>query len=271
MSDVSGFFMKGAIIALIALLLFVAIGGAIYKSKYDSQISALQNDKAQMAQTIEVQKGVYEKLVATSQNLENDLSSKDAQIVALKKQVDDQKEQILTLTQVAVQWKTAYEAAVKGTQTTVPATPGSTDVRTKVEFEKDFGYIGAKGYTLTNPPEAWIHIQQNRPLKLSVAITQDAQKAWHSYVTSSEENVSADIQISGVNPFILDKKWYENIGVSVSAAVGTTDAGAGGLLGVGLTYKISKFEVGPSVYVTISNRVDKFFGASFIWHPFASE
>jgi hypothetical protein len=242
--------------ASLVIAAFFIIKGVVEKQNYERQLTSLRNEAAASAKTIEVQKGVYEKLTLQNSNMKILLDEKDSQLKLLTGELKKKNEQILVVTSVSVKWKKAYEAVIKGTQS-------ETDGRKKVEFAKDFGYIGVNGYTLTDPPEAWVRVQQNRPLRLSVVVSQDKDKVWKTRVTSSEENVEIDMTLAAVNPLILEPKWYEGIGVGIDVGVGNGFIG-----GVGATYKIGKFELGPKAWMTATDKVEKFFGAQFLWHPF---
>lgn len=255
------------LLGVIALLLVAVVWGSVGKWQNDKEMARLRNEVALRDTTIEVQKGVYTKLAVETGDLRKLLDSKDEQIKGLVAQLKQTKEELLVANQLVVKWKKAYEGAVDAHQDPEdPAQPG----RTKVSFQKDWGMIGVKGYTLTNPAEAWVSVNQLRPLKITVAVSQDKDGAWHTYATSSEENVGVDIALSSVNPHLLDPKWYEKIQLGLSLAGGSGTGGFGFLLGVDATYKISKFDVGPAVFVTLGagTTITPFFGAKFNWRPF---
>lgn len=259
--EVSNKILKIALCVMAGLMLTGVIYAAIQKYSYDKRLIDMNNSLAERDHTIEVQKGVYDKLAIEKKNLEDLLNGKDAEIVELKKELEKKNQELLTATKVAIQWKKAYEALVDATQ----SEQGN---RTKVEFKKDFGYITAEGYTLTNPAQAFISVKQNRPLKLTVAVTQDETKAWHTYVTSSEENVQADIELSSVNPFMLETKWYEKLSVDALVAVGSGNMGMSGLVGVGASIGVNQFNVGPMFMVHLGASLDPLVGISFAWRPF---
>ena len=264
---ISNAFLKVAVIGLGALMLALVIYGLFARRAYEKQLLDMSNSLAERDKTIEVQKGVYDKLTVQNREVEDLLTSKDTEIVQLKADLDKAHQDLLTATNLVVQWKKAYEAVVASTQTTVPS-DGTHGERVKVSFTKDFGYIGTEGYCLTNPPETYIKIQQNRPLKLTVAIAQDQDKVWHTYTTSSEDNVGVDIQLTGVDPWMMDPKWYSRIGVSTLLALGSNPSGMAALAGVGLTLDIGNVSVGPSVMVSLANETTKYVGGSLIWRPF---
>lgn len=258
------------LLGVIALLLVVVGWASVGKWQTDKELVRLRNESASKDQTIEVQKGLYTKLTLESGNLKSLLDTKDQQIKDLVAQVKQGKEDLLAANQLVIRWKKAYEGAANAHQDPVPpVTPGQPG-RDRVTFDKDFGMIGVKGYTLTNPPEAWVSVNQLRPLKITVAISQDKSMQWHTYATSSDENTAVDIALTAVNPYILEPKWYEKIQLGASLAGGTGTGGFGVLLGVDATYKISKFDVGPAVFVSLGagTTITPFFGAKFNWRPF---
>lgn len=255
--------------ATVFLIVLITIG-AIGKNMHDREVTDLQNKLATNSQTIEVQKGEYARLAQESNDLSKLLNAKDEQLKALKTEVKKGNEDLLSINTLMLTWKHAYEITLIGTQTDVPpiTLPGTTPdptltPRKKVAFEKDFGFLALKGHTLTDPPEAYVKIWQPRPLRLSVIVSQLPDGSWKSRATSSEDNFAIDIALAAVNPRVLEPKWYENIGLSVDLGAAT-----GFLAGVGVSYKIGNFEVGPKGWVTITNRVDGYVGAGITWRPF---
>jgi len=257
------------ILAIIAGLLVVVVWGAVGKWQTDKELARLRNEAASKDQTIEIQKGLYTKLVIESDNIKSLLDSKDLQIKELLGQVKKNDEDLLTANQLVVQWKKAYEGLATANQTHVEPTQPGQPGRDRVSFNKDFGMIGVKGYTLTNPAEAWVSVNQLKPLKITVAVTEDKNHQWHSYATSSDENTAVDIALSGVNPYILEPKWYEKVQFNAVLAGGNTQNGFGGLVGLGVSYKIKQFDVGPAAFLGIGTTVSPYFGATFAWRPFA--
>jgi hypothetical protein len=260
--------LKIAVLALAVVLIIGIILGAIGKYYYDNKLVDLQNTIASRDKTIETKDGLYEKLVIQTKNLEDLLNSKDKEIIALKEQLKDKDQELITATSLAVKWKKAYEALVAATQTTIPPSTPDGKERTKVSFQKDFGYIRVSGYTLTNPAEAFILVKQNRPLKLVVAVSQDKDKIWHTYATSSEENVGIDIQLASVNPYIFEPKWYERVAINAMLSMGVSGK-LSALIGVGATIPINQFDVGPAVMLHMDgNGLDPMVGIFAAWHPF---
>jgi len=260
---------KITLLVFVALLLSAVIIVGVVKKVNDDKVIELQNQIASKDTTIETQKGLYEKLSLQSDDLKDLLDKSDAQNKTLIKALEANREELLTANSLVIKWKHAYEAEVAGHQTEIPPVNPGGVARKKVEFDKDFGYLVVHGYTLTDPPQAYINVSQGRPLKLTIAVSQDKNGVWRSRTTSSEENMQVEIALASVNPFMLESRWYENIGVGADLAGGQAGTGFGILAGVGASYKIGKFEVGPHVWIGISDRIDKYLGVQFIWHPFA--
>lgn len=254
-----------AVSGLILFLLVISVSAWKYH-KLTSQIFNLQNQIAKDDVTHEVQKNEYERLTIVNRNINDLMQNKDHQIVALAQELKKKNEQIVSFATAELKWKHAYEASVNGKQTEEKGPTG--EIRQRVDFSKDFGYIGAEGYTLTNPPMAHLKIMQNRPLRLSIAMTQKKDGSWSTRVLSSEDNVGIDIQSAYFNPYVLEHRWYEKIGVNFALGGGTTGQGVGAIGGVGLLYDVGQFQLGPNFWTVATDRVDKFYGMSLVWRPF---
>jgi hypothetical protein len=265
--------MKYAAIALGAFALLSVLVLTVGRHSYEKKIVDLQNALAEKDKTVEVQKGLYEKLTIESKNLRSLLDKSDVQQKELIAELKKKDEQLLTTSSLVAKWKSAYEAHANAHQSNVqPAGPVLPDppeavgescplTRVRVDFDHDFGYIGVRGYTLTNPADAWVHVQQNHPLKITLAISRDSTGRWHTYSTSSEDNVAIDIGVTGVDDSLLRARWYEKIGVMYSMGVGSL----GILANAGITYSFGKYELGPMVS---SDMRGAYYGLSFLWHPF---
>jgi len=265
---------KYFVFGLIGLILVLAFFIFYQKRSYENQLVDLYNEIALNSETIEIHKNAYEKKTIEVKNLEDVLRSFKEQngldkqtIDDLMKRISKLKEEVLAANRLAVKWKEAYEAEANAHQSEDPVDPdsGSDLVRTRVAFDKDFGYIGVEGYTLTNPAYAWVKVQQNRPLFLTMTITQGRDKRWKTYVTSSEDNVAVDVTLSAVNPFILKEKWYEkltlNMGMDVNSAIISPYAG--------LSYPIGHFNVsGGAWFDPNAKNVGWYSTLNYSWAPF---
>lgn len=251
-------------IILASLMLAGVIYVAVVKSSYDSQIVSLNNAIAEKDKTIEVKQGLYEKATLETKNLKDLLDTKDARIADLVKELKKKDQDLIAATNLAVKWKTDYEALVKATQGLVPPVNPGDPSRIKVSFNKDFGPILVSGYTLSDPPEAFINLHQQRPLKLTLVVSQDKDGLWHTYTTSSEENMTPEITLSAVNPWFNDKKWYERLSATAMVAAG----GSGFQGGLGIGVDIAQFTVSAMVFDHSSNLASPLVGLGLQWRPF---
>jgi hypothetical protein len=265
------------ILSLLGLVILLGLTGAVLvtwqKHVDDKQRVDLQNQLASKDKELQEAPGLYAKLAL--QEAKPILDQKDAQIQELQRQLKQTGDSLLDATQLKLTWQKAYEGLAKASQSQVSGQPSShqtgsttTQSRDRVDFSETFDNMEVTGYTMTNPPEAYLKLAQLRPLKLTVAVAQTKDGAWRTYVTSSEQNVRPDIQVTSVNPYLIETKWYEKLAVRADLGVGSTSAGAGVLLGVGATFEIGRFDVGPAVWLSVTDRADKFAGVMVGWHPF---
>lgn len=260
------------------ILVIVAIGLGILlhvrkEHAWQKQVTDLQNQLALKDKTTEVDPGVYSKLVVQNGDLKAALDASDQQVKELEATIKQDGQDLQNVTQIGLHWQQQYAALVVAQQADGGVTKepdGTTVARQQVNFQQEFPDVdvGVSGSTWTNPAQASLRVWQLQPLKLTVALTQDKTKAWHSYVTSNVKGIVPDIGVTEVNPYILEPKWYEKLAVRGDLGVGSTDAGAGVLLGLGVSYEVGRFDVGPAGWLVISNRVDRYLGVMVGYHPF---
>ena len=253
---------------LLALALIVSLVWSNIKDhKNNKTIMQLQNASALRDKTIEEQKGLYEKLAIQTGDVKTQLDGKDTQIAELENQLKKDGEQLSNATTVNIQLKKALQAKSDATQTKVPTTGPTASDRLRVDFKHDFGWLAISGYTLTNPADAFLSLDRLGPLKFTVAMSQDKQRAWHAYVTSSISDLSADIAVASVNPYLEDEKWYERLGVTADLGLGATSSGAAAIAGIGASLELGKFEFGPHVWALVIDKSSVIYGASLTWKP----
>lgn len=239
-----GLFIGAAVVALVVLSFVFKLNDR------DKTIAELATELATSEKTVEISKNLYAIKTREVKDLVSALEAlkgkSGEEIARLKDQLKRAEQEILTLNSVVVRWKKAYEAAVEASQTEEPG-EGET-VRKRVTFTKDFGYIGVSGWTLTDPPEGYVKVEQLRPLRLTLAVTKNRNGTWSSLVTSSEDNLAVDIDVSGVDLSVISPKWYQRLWMGVEAdALG--DLGAG----VSLTYVSDKWSLGAACRAGQSN------------------
>lgn len=252
------------------LLIFVPTLGIIfllgllaYNRWSDAKkITELQNVIATQDKTVEVDRGVFTRLSTQVHDLSDLVGSRDKEVANLKTQIENNKQQLLTVNSLVIKWKKAYEGSATAKQS--DPTPEHPQGK-RVDFTKDFGYLTVAGYTWTDPPSAWVSVKQNRPLKLTLAVAQDKAGAWHSYATSSEDNSQIDIALSGVNPYLFQPKWYEKISLNFSGGVSST---LDGVTSLGVGYDFGNLTLAPTVWFTSTDQVTRYFGVSVAWRPF---
>ena len=259
--------------ASVVLIMAVVFAGYVTMREraYNAKIVELQNEIALRDKTIEVQRGVYQKLTVQAHDLTKLLDDKDVELSALRNQLKKQGSDLLTANTIIATLKKDLESAghVK------PPEPTEGVVR-KVEFDSgsDFDPFAVSGYTTVNcekPIErsASLQLQQTTPLKFSIIVSQDKDGTWRTSTSSSSDKFDVNIALAAVNPYLLDEKWYEKISFAVEAGV---DTGLGMFAGGGIDVEIGKFDVGPRVGAVIQrDGVAAFFGASFAWHPFKKD
>ncbi len=266
---------KYAVVALVVVLAGLGVRAWMQQRLAEQKIISLHNELAAKSETIEIQKGMYEKLTYQSKDLEDALRAMEKNattdkelIAALRKEIDKRDEEIVSAHRIALRWKKDYEALVAANQAD-ETDPETGVVRTRVTFDNDFGYIGVSGYTLTNPAEAWMRVRQNRPLYLTVALTQTKDRRWKTYVTSSEENVAVDVEVAAVNPYIFKERWYEKISIDVGAnALGLGQTMTGEMVGfAGLSVPIGPVDITAGAHVGTVG-FGPFLSLKYGWKPF---
>jgi hypothetical protein len=258
------------VIVVVTLLVIAGVTWVtIERRSHEGQLAELRNAVASRDATIETSVGVFQRLAMEHGNLSVALDIKDAQVKSLVEDLKKNHEELLVANTLSIKWKKAYEGMANAEYSHEDGgTPDSQD-RDVVAFHKDFGYIFVYGYTKTNPVEAYIKLEQRRPLRLTMVVSQKEDDSWVTHVTSSEENVGVDIQLAAVNPKLLDYHWCERLGLMIDLGGGPN----GFLGGIGVSAQFGKFELGPKIWAVYpagtGTGVAAFYGVSAIWHPFS--
>lgn len=237
---------RGAIAFLVLVLLVAGFlgGDAWRKKKAATEIAKISLQLQKTTETLEISQGLYTKIVAEYGDLMQVLEGNSSEIVGLKKQLKDSQAQLLTANQLTLKWKKAYEALLDATQTDDPPDDGGI-VRKRVDFSGKLGPIMATGHTMTDPPEAFLKLEQVDPLKLTVAVAQNKDKTWSTFVTSSDPNIDVKVDLAGVNPLVISQKWYQRIWLDLGAAALGDPAGY-----VGLSWRGDRLSVGGMCYAS---------------------
>jgi hypothetical protein len=213
--------------------------------KASDEIADLKTELAKTHDTVMVKEGLYVTEAVKTFKLQALLDTSRAEVASLARELDDMKAQLLTTTQISLGWKKAYEEALKAQQTEEPPTDPGGVPRKRVEFEGNLGPIRATGHTLTDPPEAFLKLEQVTPLLLTVSVAQNKDRTWSTFVTSSDPNVDVKVNLSGVNPLVISPKWYQRIWMDLGAAALGDPAGY-----LGLSWRGDRFSVGGMCYAS---------------------
>lgn len=217
------------LVILAFLGLVMQVGYNWGKRKSADRAAQLAAELSKATETIELTTGLYSKSVVTIQDLTVLLDTSRSEVKALKAHLEEAKAKLLITEQISLRWKEAYEEALKANQTEEPPEePGGTP-RKKVAFEGNLGPVHASGHTLTDPPEAFLKLEQVVPLILTMNLVQNRDGTWTTFVTSSDENMDVKIDVAGVNPLVLSEKWYQKIWVELGAGFLGDPSGSVGL------------------------------------------
>ncbi len=231
----------------VLVVAIAAFGFKVGSCSRDKEIQDLSLQLTRSQETIEIEKGLYATTIIELKHAESLLDGSRGEVALLKKQLDKTGAELLTAQQLTIKWKKAYEAALAASQTEEPdpdPQPGD-PVRKRIDFSGKLGPILATGHTLTDPPEAYLKLDQVDPLILTVAVAQNKDGSWASYVTSSDSEVDVKVNLAGVSPQILSQKWYQRIWLDLGAAA-LGDPGAS----VGLSYRGDRYSVGATCMST---------------------
>lgn len=269
---------------------FCLLGSVLYitveRSQHRKSVALLEQQLASKDRTIEIGKDVYTKLTSKSDDLQNALDDKTKQNETLLKQLKATNEKLAALTSISLTFKGSPKQSSDGKligqfpnsppNSDLPAPSGSTvvpDSRWKSDLyasdQLDFGFVSARCFAWNFPftdlhPEFQLQLfPGSRPLKLNIALSQDQHRQWHSYVTTNEDDIGVNIDASSIDVSVFEPRWYERIQGRLDVG-----AGAGLLLGAGLQYRIDSFDVGPSFWITATDRVEKYYGLTLNWRPF---
>ena len=205
------------IVVLIAIIVYV--GYSLGSRSRANEIAELTLKIAQREKTVEVQKGLYATTIVQLNGLTKLLDSSRDEVKLLKKQLDDAQAQLLTTQQLVIKWKKAYEGELAANQSSDPPTDPASPERKRVTFSGLLGPIQVNGYTITDPPEAHVKIQQTKPVILTVSVAKNKDGTWTSYATSSDDNIDVQVSLAGVDTGILSTTWKQRLWVNAGIDV----------------------------------------------------
>lgn len=206
-----------------------------------ARIADLSMRLASADKTIEVKENLYARSIREIKDLTTIINGQDGEISKLREQLSETGDRLLTAERLVIRWRKAYEGLLEATQTDEPGEDGV--VRKRVDFKKDFGYIGVSGHTLTDPPEGYIVVTQLRPLRLVVGVAKGTDGQWRGYVESSEDDVVVEIDLAGIDVEVAQPKvtWRDRLWVD-----GYAGALGDKIVGLGASYRFDRYSVGVS-------------------------
>lgn len=229
-----------AIVILTASVFVGTFGYSCGQRSRADQLATLSQALSQTEQTVRLKEGLYQTTLVQVGDARKLLELRESENADLLRTLDAAKARVLTTERVVVKWL-PKESAVEATQRDVPSDPGQPPVtRKRVDFKHDFGPFLVAGYTLTDPATGFVTVTQGRPLSLTLAVSRDPDGHWLSHVSSSDPDVGVDVTLGGVDPGILESRWYQRFWLS--STVGLL---GGTSVGLGIEYRGERFSLGP--------------------------
>lgn len=224
---------------------------------YDESVKAWRKNT-------EVTNALYNTLKEDNKKLYDDLKARNAEIVSL--------------TKVGIEWKGKYlgiketvddikDYIVDSNGETLPAEsiPAEcAELRYKVDFKKEDGYLGVKGWTLTNPAEAGINVYWTKPLDLNVVISRSKDKKTYiaNLTTSSDDFFPYKLDVK-IDPSLFKKRWYERFWLGGDLMIGKGNAGTN----LGIYYEFGKLLIGPKIGLHSDlESIRVMYGGGILWN-----
>jgi hypothetical protein len=265
--------------AVVALILIGGLGYQKYQS--DKKVNELTQKLVESQQLVQVTKDSWSSMGLELENLK-------AQNGQLQKDINTNKEQVIALTDISLQWKNKY-FDIKNAAQTVVVGPGSQpssvaasipadclSERFRVDFSQQQDNVLVSGYTLTNPAYAFAEIQWTKPLQLELILTKGNDGAYKVYIDNSQDKNFVPTALNlKIDPSVMEKKWYEKISINAGLALGNGVLGNpsfGGLAALGASYDITnQLSFGVNIIPVVNNGLQLYYGLSLGWHPFAKK
>jgi hypothetical protein len=190
--------------------------------------------------------------------------------------INDRDEEVVMLTETVLKWKSIYFEIKDATEKVVD----EEGVEVVLSPDCDFCFVGRRfmvafdekqdplrvhGHTMTNPPEATVNIEWIRDIQLTLILTKGEDDLFRIYLDSNTSDIVPTELRLLVDPSILDKKWYEKIGMNNYVVVGE---GVGSSLSIMYDF-FDHWSLGPSVFLYYDGQdLKKLYGISSVWYPF---
>lgn len=237
-------FIKRHWLSFVAVTLLSIVGYECGKRSQRDDISKLRAKLESSEKTLELEHGLFLKRVTEVQDIASKLDRENQELIRL---VKNGKKKIIALNELTLKWKKAYESSVDANQTDVPpAIPGE-PARKRIDFTGSVGPIKVVGYTMTDPPKAFLKWEQVDPLRLIVSITRNHDKTYSTIVKASSNDIAVDVSSSLLDLSVLRPAWYQMIWVDLGLSFLGDPAAS-----IGLSYHGDRFSFGPSCFAASS-------------------
>lgn len=252
----------------------LSLGSFIFyqNKKHNTEVRNLHNKLALSEQLVRETKDAWSSRAIEVENLK----SENAQ---LQKVIKNNDEEIFAISQVSLRWQNKYYQIRDARQTIVSALAASQpaslsvycadcikDLRFRVDFNQTQDDLKVSGYTVTNPPEAFVNLEWQKDLTLNLTLTRDKSKSFKVYLDSKSNSVIPVSLNLKIDPSILERKWYEKIGVGADIL----GSQYGFATSIRAFYAVkSNLFVGAAVQMQFVGQFQSFYGVSVGWLPFA--
>ena len=256
-------------IVLVGCLGTLGVFYVVEKRGNDKAQEQLNNQISKLQGVVKETETAYSSRAIEAENLKSSNSE-------LNKKIKDRDENIAALGNAVLEWKDKYykisdaHGSVvdpNGNPTVIPPVceDALKDKRFRVDFDQTQDNIQVKGYTLTNPSEAYINLHWTRPLNLEVILTKDKDNHYKVYIDPKSANIVPTELSLKVDESVLEYKWFQKIQFN-----GNLDFGQGVLTTIGVGYDIlDNFSIGPNiVFLYDGGSLKRLYGVSTVWYPF---
>lgn len=242
------------------------------KRSHLAELNKLNNALVDAQQMVKVTEGVVASKAYEIENLKSQNSD-------LQKIIKKNKEEILALADIAVQYKDRYleiknanqsvvdQAGSQSSSLSTECTECIAKTRIKVDFDESKDDLRVYGYTLTSPAKAYINLQWLQPLKLQLVLTKAEDGTFKIYLDDQNKVVVPTALTLKVDPSVLERKWFEKI--AFGADVGASQFGINASIRAMYGIKNNLY-IGPAVSLSMmfTGQIAPFYGASVLWMPF---
>jgi len=182
-------------IIIICLAIYIFIQRHTFTSKIHTLFDTINNLRTTVEETEniisklntkvdksrEIERFLNRKLTTVKDSVNNYWQDKTSELLSIIKEKDEKIKGSMT---AVLKWKEKSDSLKDVVQTKV-------GLRYKVDFTGSYNGVFVKGYTLTNPPYAWLSWSR-KPLILNLTVTEDKNKYHKAYLTLNDTTITVD-------------------------------------------------------------------------------